>query len=592
MSSIWDWSTTAASNGNSDSGINWAENQTAASVNNSARAMMGRIAEVLDDIGGANTSSGSAGAYTLTSTAAITAYADGMVFGFRANHTNASTGTLTVNAIGAKAIYANGAVLVGGEIVSGGVYLVTYDSTLNSSAGGWHLLNPKATQIALTAASTITVNSSSPALTITQSGSGGPLKIVNTGSGNSLLIEDSSSTDTTPFLVNQNGYLVTGAEAAQVVTGGNFRLHVVSSSDWNAVFAHVAANATGPRTVYLKSRNGTYGSFTVVQSGDTVGDLSFAIDDGTDYASSVARIYVQVDGTPGSNDTPGRIIFAVTPDGSDTPVEAMRISNSGQVKFTASTTARAPVNVPAGTYVSSPANGDFGLDSSKFGFYVNGAWYSFTALLKTIADLSVVTGDLIYGSASDTASRLAIGTSNQALVVSGGLPAWTTLTTSMVSDAGLVYIGEWVYSSAVSAIDLTGLSAYREVLAVFDGVSLDGSDSIRLRTSADNGSSFASTGYESILATLVTAGNATITAGISVTRNGGAAQEYSGQVEITNLNRSTDKTDVTVNIRDRTTEIFVGGGRYTTARAEDAIRFTVSGSNNFDAGKIRFFGRK
>jgi hypothetical protein len=36
-------------------------------------------------------------------------------------------------------------------------------------------------------------------------------------------------------------------------------------------------------------------------------------------------------------------------------------------------------------------------------------------------------GDLVYGTGSDTATRLAIGTEGQALVVSSGIPAWTTL---------------------------------------------------------------------------------------------------------------------------------------------------------------------
>jgi hypothetical protein len=42
MASIWDWSRTAASNATADSGIEWSEGQTAASVNDSARQMMGR----------------------------------------------------------------------------------------------------------------------------------------------------------------------------------------------------------------------------------------------------------------------------------------------------------------------------------------------------------------------------------------------------------------------------------------------------------------------------------------------------------------------------------------------------------------------
>jgi hypothetical protein len=40
-----------------------------------------------------------------------------------------------------------------------------------------------------------------------------------------------------------------------------------------------------------------------------------------------------VDGTPGANDMPGRLIFKVTPDGAATPAEAMRISNDKTLDF-------------------------------------------------------------------------------------------------------------------------------------------------------------------------------------------------------------------------------------------------------------------
>jgi hypothetical protein len=46
-----------------------------------------------------------------------------------------------------------------------------------------------------------------------------------------------------------------------------------------------------------------------------------------------AEIAVEVDGTPGSNDMPGRIVFKTTPDGQQAPVESMRIDSSGNLQF-------------------------------------------------------------------------------------------------------------------------------------------------------------------------------------------------------------------------------------------------------------------
>jgi len=52
------WSKTAATNANADLGINWAEGQDSATVNNSARGMMAATAKYIDDTDGAIVASG------------------------------------------------------------------------------------------------------------------------------------------------------------------------------------------------------------------------------------------------------------------------------------------------------------------------------------------------------------------------------------------------------------------------------------------------------------------------------------------------------------------------------------------------------
>lgn len=146
MASIWDWSTTAASNSNADSGINWAEGQAPSSVNNSARQVMARIAELLVDLGGATAAGGTGNAITLATTAAFTALADGRIVAFEATADNTGATTLNVNSVGAKSVRkittAGEAALVGGEIQSGGIYVARYLASADSSSGGWILTNP------------------------------------------------------------------------------------------------------------------------------------------------------------------------------------------------------------------------------------------------------------------------------------------------------------------------------------------------------------------------------------------------------------------------------------------------------------------
>ncbi len=128
MASFYDWSTTASSNA-SQTPINWAEGMPPSAVNDSARATLGKLAEWRDFFGGVKISSGT-DTVTLTSGLSLTAYAQGMLFGFEAGGTNTGAVTLNVDGIGAKAVVKNSDVaLAAGDIKAGGIYLVAYEAT-------------------------------------------------------------------------------------------------------------------------------------------------------------------------------------------------------------------------------------------------------------------------------------------------------------------------------------------------------------------------------------------------------------------------------------------------------------------------------
>lgn len=79
------------------------------------------------------TAGGTADALTISVSPAITAYASGQLFGFRAASANATTTpTLNVNGVGAKTIVTrNNEALVANSIVAGAICLVQYHSTLD-----------------------------------------------------------------------------------------------------------------------------------------------------------------------------------------------------------------------------------------------------------------------------------------------------------------------------------------------------------------------------------------------------------------------------------------------------------------------------
>jgi hypothetical protein len=73
---------------------------------------------------------GSANAYVITPSPAITAYAAGQKFSFKASNGNTAASTLNVNGLGTKSIVlASGVDVASGDILSGSIYEVVYDGT-------------------------------------------------------------------------------------------------------------------------------------------------------------------------------------------------------------------------------------------------------------------------------------------------------------------------------------------------------------------------------------------------------------------------------------------------------------------------------
>ena len=88
-------------------------------------------------------------------------------------------------------------------------------------------------------------------------------------------------------------------------------------------------NTGAPELIFNKTRG------AVVQDGDYIGNFFARGYDGSAYRNA-AGIYFRIDGTPGSGDMPGSIIFLTTPDGSATPAARLTIDSVGLSTFTGS----------------------------------------------------------------------------------------------------------------------------------------------------------------------------------------------------------------------------------------------------------------
>ena len=94
-----------------------------------------------------------------------------------------------------------------------------------------------------------------------------------------------------------------------------------------------SANTVGSTILMGKTRGTSDAAVTIVQDDDNVARIIAYGADGTDTESSLGAIQFDVDGTPGANDMPGRIVFSTTPDGAATYTERLRINSSGAIQI-------------------------------------------------------------------------------------------------------------------------------------------------------------------------------------------------------------------------------------------------------------------
>jgi len=114
--------------------------------------------------------------------------------------------------------------------------------------------------------------------------------------------------------IDSSGRLLSGVSSAPGTVGGFSHLNIKGTS----------INANGAIGLYRNTASPS--------AGQGIGAIYFANSDG----NAGAYIQGQSDGTWGTNDYPGRLVFFTTADGASSATERMRIENSGVVKLTQS----------------------------------------------------------------------------------------------------------------------------------------------------------------------------------------------------------------------------------------------------------------
>jgi hypothetical protein len=184
------------------------------------------------------------------------------------------------------------------------------------------------------------VSSSLPRITLTDT-DGGYHRI--NGVGTNLIIQaDEGNTEASSTIQLH----IDGDEHARLVNGGQFVVGHTSSisnglnaklqaydagAEGSLSLGRWGASASPPFITFMKSRNATVGSHTIVSDGDNIGEIRWRPSDGVNFTGEAASISAKIDGTPGADDLPGELIFATTSDGSDSPTTKMVIKSDGKL---------------------------------------------------------------------------------------------------------------------------------------------------------------------------------------------------------------------------------------------------------------------
>jgi len=233
-----------------------------------------------------------------------------------------------------------------------------------------------------------------------------------------------------------------------------------------ALHRHGDSAAIGGNIVQIRSR-GTEASPTIVQNGDILGRFNFAGFNGVDYSLG-ASIRAAVDGIPGDNDMPTRLSFWVTPDGSETLAEALRIGPTKAATFYGSVTHDALTASTVPYLDASKVLTSSAVTPTELG-YLSGATSSIQTQLGTKA----------IGAASSTANAIAKYSTtdgktllNSGLIIDGsnnlsGMNNLTMTTGALSLTTGSVTLGNGPGSFAAPRIGIVNSSTSAGDIAAY-----------------------------------------------------------------------------------------------------------------------------
>ena len=262
------------------------------------------------------------------------------------------------------------------------------------------------------------------------------------------------------FVDGGNDVLVIGQNAPDTtISGGKPAFQVIGSGfDGMAAITRRDSGVYGPALILSKSKSTTPDNYSIVANGDALGGITFIGDDGTNLDTYGATIQAVVDGTPGENDMPTRLVFSTTADGAASPTERMRITSSGDIGI-GDSSPESNNNYKALTVSSTSGNGGgqvYVQSSSVSSVFGADATTDAKSILQTVTNHPLVLGTNNTGRMRiDTSGRVMIGTTDVGYSTHADL--FTISRTANTSDhAGISIRSGTAGQSSIYFSDATG----------------------------------------------------------------------------------------------------------------------------------------
>jgi hypothetical protein len=197
----------------------------------------------------------------------------------------------------------------------------------------------------ITNAGSVGIGTTSPGYALDVAAAGSiSAAFTSTSSENYIALTDSGTTLGHVRVGSLSGALAFragNAERARIDSSGSLLIN--TSSDFGGgktqvangslnIGTYIGATSGAFEIIFTKSRSSAIGTNTLVASADNLGQITFKGGDGTQQVTAAA-ITASVDGIPGANDMPGRLIFSTTADGASSPTERMRIRSDGSLLY-------------------------------------------------------------------------------------------------------------------------------------------------------------------------------------------------------------------------------------------------------------------